>query len=140
MGDCNLARRSAQRVSQLVLGNDNLWNLPVIAGASEDAAGIIMENHMQNDVSEHWVGGMAMKFPAQCLEIQLDWSRLDHTLDLHSTLEKIRAGTAVPLAELNYFDIATIGGAELSAKCTSVPQRLDFEFAWQAVAASFFEC
>ena len=94
---------------------------------------------MQNHLAECRIGRMAMGFPGGGIGIKLQRPGFDHPIDFHRRLEKIRAGTAVPLAELDDAHRSSVGAAEHPSKGAAKPECLQFQLGGQGGHHTFLE-
>src|SRR3954466_11569336 len=88
---------------------------------------------MKDDAVERRVGGMAVAFPTAIGQVELDGAadRIA-AVDSNRGVGKIRAGFAVPGAELDDVDLIAGDGSKAPPEITREPAGLELEFARSA--------
>jgi hypothetical protein len=92
MGDGDLALRAVEGVGELHLGDQHLRHLAVVAGADEIAAGIGLEDHVQDHIAERRVHRVAVRLPGGWIGVEFERAGAQFAIDLHGGLDEIRAG------------------------------------------------
>ena len=137
MRDGHLALRAVERFGKLQLADEHLRHLAMLAGAGEMPAVARLENHMQHDIAEGWIDGMAVRLPRGGIGVEFQRTGAQLAVDFHRGLDEIRARAAVPLAELDDSNRFAAGCAEVAAEGPGEPQRLQFQFVWQGRGGGF---
>src|SRR6266403_2052581 len=87
---------------------------------------------MQDGLFERRISGVTVRFPITIGQVELD-AAADRfgTIDGNGSIAKIRAGFAVPSAELKDVDLIAGWRNKLFSEIASEPTRLKFQLAWQ---------
>ena len=125
----------AENESGKVFGIDShLRHVAIRFRAGEKGAVALMNEDVQDRVVEGGVGGVAVCFPAAIRQVELD-----RAADRIAAIEpddgvgEIRAGGAIPGAELDDLDVIAGDGTESPAEVAGKPARLQFQFARRAL-------
>ena len=82
---------------------------------------------MQHGLLESRIAPVTVPLPIPHVEIQLNRTGLQLTVDSHGRLGEIRTCGTIPVPELNDLDPFTLRADKLPSEFTSKPARLNFQ-------------